>query len=72
MSDLTPGAIANKTVTEKTAPAKPAVTRLSGNVSAELAAFLNEHRFDVRKDKGEFLEYALTEYAKSVGYSPKV
>lgn len=51
---------------------KPKVARLSGNISPELAEFLNEHRFDVRKDKGEFLEYALTEYAKSVGYSPKV
>lgn len=58
--------------TEKTVKAKPETVRLSGNVNAHLAAFLNEHRFDVRKDKGEFLEFALTQYAVSVGYSPKV
>ena len=69
MANIEPGAVTDKTVT---ATDKPKVSRLSGNVPADLADFLNEHRFDVRKDKGEFLAFALTEYAKTVGYTPKV
>lgn len=50
----------------------PKTARLTGTVSTELNDFLKKDRFKSEKEKGEYLEHALTAYAVTKGFTPKV